>query len=297
MMFHERTGKKDWEEACVPPFTELIFTWNGQRPVDQDYRFYVNIKVGTVWSPDLLYAQWGRESQCTFSQTVDNFPVRSDQDTIEILDGHQADGFRIRVEGPGESLFSLHVYTKQREAQDAEFGGVASVELPLKGLSQMVLEHPRFASLCSAASSTAVIRYLLSSDHWDPIFFAERSRDFCFDIFGNWVLNLAHASSVISPSWECWVERLAGFGELYRKLSSGVPVVVSVRGPLNGSALPYQSGHLLVVRGYDAESQKVLCMDPAFPSPEETFVSYALSDFLFAWKRRGYVSYIFSQVE
>jgi hypothetical protein len=88
------------------------------------------------------------------------------------------------------------------------------------------------------------------------------------------------------------VERLLDFEALYQQLDRGVPVIVSVRGPLPGSASPYAKGHLLVVRGYDASSQKVLCMDPAFPADEKTLVSYELSDFIQAWDRRGNLAYI-----
>ena len=70
--------------------------------------------------------------------------------------------------------------------------------------------------------------------------------------------------------------------------------MISVRGPLPGSALPYKSGHLLVVIGFDAEEKEVICMDPAFNTNAETRVRYKLYDLLQAWKRRKNVAYTFS---
>lgn len=78
-------------------------------------------------------------------------------------------------------------------------------------------------------------------------------------------------------------------------MKQGTPVIVSVRGPLTGSARPYAKGHLLVVIGYDSLNQKVICMDPAFPKDSETHVSYGLSDFVQAWNRRGNVAYVFTK--
>jgi hypothetical protein len=75
------------------------------------------------------------------------------------------------------------------------------------------------------------------------------------------------------------------------------PVIASVRGPLPGSALPYAKGHLLVVTGFDAETQNVLCMDPAFPSDAATQTAYPIADFVAAWNRRGNIAYIFACIK
>ena len=90
-------------------------------------------------------------------------------------------------------------------------------------------------------------------------------------------------------------ERLNGFDQIHQRLIQGTPIIVSVRGPLHGSALSYSAGHLMVVIGYDSLNQKVICMDPAFPSDDQTHVSYDLSNFIEAWSRRGKVAYIFSK--
>ena len=90
------------------------------------------------------------------------------------------------------------------------------------------------------------------------------------------------------------MQRMNGFADIYEQLTQGTPVIVSVRGPLIHSAAPYAQGHLLVVTGYDASAKTVFCMDPAFPSNQETNVSYPFSDFIEAWNRRGRIAYIYS---
>jgi hypothetical protein len=107
-------------------------------------------------------------------------------------------------------------------------------------------------------------------------------------------LNVAEASHHLGNQWMCWVERLNGFQDIYDRLIQNTPVIVSVRGPLPGSAQPYAKGHLLVVKGYDPSEKKVLCMDPAFPDEKSTLISYDLEDFITAWQRRGKIAYLFS---
>lgn len=300
-MFHYYNIREEWREENVDPFDELILTWNGARPVDGNYLIYVSLKVGD-WSPYLPYAFWGKEGQSSFASEAQECPIRARQDVVSVKNGKKATGFQVKIVlengGSFNSLRSLHAFTNSRmEPRIEEKDLLQSISLDVKGLSQMTLPHPRASDLCSPTSTTAVVRYLLNQDDLDPVSFAKRSWDFGFDIFGNWVLNVAESSSILGDKWDCWVARLNGFMDIYERLCQKTPVVVSVRGPLVGSALPYAKGHLLVVTGYDAEKDVVLCMDPAFPTDAETLVSYPFEDFMKAWARRGFFSYCWSCVK
>ncbi|HSX13735.1 MAG TPA: C39 family peptidase [Chlamydiales bacterium] len=275
------------KEENIAPFDEFILTWNGKRPENDKINFYVRLKTD-AWSPYFLYATWGKSGQNSYRYGTD---IRVDQDVISTKT--KATGFEIKVEGANPKDFCYHVYVNQEKTICHNVSNLGSIRLDVPGLSQKTLDHPRKMDLCSPTSSTAVIRYL-SNASIDPVLFAENVCDSGFDIYGNWILNVAEASSILD-SWHCWVERLCGFEELHARLMKNTPVVVSVRGPLKGSALPYAKGHLLVVKGYDAEKNMVLCMDPAFPTNEETNIAYPLSDFMAAWERRGLLSYIFEK--
>lgn len=315
-MFH---GKERFLEENIAPFDELILTWNGKRPTSGNYFFYIRLKTD-VWLPYLLYACWGADGQSSFSEGQD----------IVRVSGQKATGFEVEVRASGgaplEDLRSLHVYVNQENPQnqasilsDARLGlidlggshsgpseelpnspnqpprSIESILLDVPGLSQRTLSHPRAKDLCSPTSTSVVVRYL-AKHYVDALEFAGHSWDGGFDIFGNWVFNVAHASSLLGPSWNCWVQRLQNFDDIYTRLQKKTPVIVSVRGPLQGSALPYSQGHLMVVIGFDAVNERVLCMDPAFPTNKETLTSYPLQDFIDAWSRRGFISYIFEQV-
>lgn len=299
-MFHQRTIQEDWIEENIPPFDEWMMTWNAPRPTSGKYHFYVSVKTDE-WSPWLLYSTWGSDGQVSYLSKSHEAPVRVYQDALEVLDAKKATAFQVRVVPEGDAaldqIHALHVYTNADRTQEPKQTPAYSelVDLPVHGLSQMLLNHVRHMDLCSPTSTTAVVRYLLNSDRLDPIYFAAKSWDGGFDIFGNWVFNLAQAWAELGPKWNCWVERLQGFDDIYQRLHQGTPVIVSVRGPLPRSARPYAKGHLMAVIGYDPMEQKVICMDPAFPCNQLTRAEYDLSDFLQAWDRRGRVAYIFSR--
>lgn len=301
-MFHQipwNPSQNVWEQKEMAPFTEMILSWNAKRPRQGEYLIYVKVKTPT-WSPWLLYACWGAEEQTSFHNTTEQAPVRVYQDAVELLAGNQATGFQVKVEAnEGASLqdfYSIHVYTNGKEASSQSFPNeVDTIQLPVAGLSQMTLAHVRSKDLCSPTSTASVVRYLSQKKTVDPVSFAQNVWDKNFNIFGNWVLNVAQASHELGPNWHCWVQRLDHFMDIYSQLRQGFPVVVSVRGPLSGSALPYAQGHLITVIGYDVKQRQVICMDPAFPSDEKTLVGYPLSEFVEAWSRRGKIAYLFTK--
>ncbi len=295
-MIHQFNVRDEWIEEGLSPFNEWIFSWNGRRPKKGKFLFYVRVKMED-WSPWLPYAEWGSEGQSSFSNEPKEAFVRVYQDTLEVVGGKRATGFCVKIESEGDGkidqIHALHVYTNG----EASLANVSheSCLIPIEGLSQMAIQHERHQDLCSPTSITAVIRHLSHDKKLDPAIIAERVRDRGFDIYGNWVLNVAEASSQLGPKWHCWVERLSGLDEIYPYIQRGTPVIVSVRGPLTGSAAPYAHGHLLAVIGYDRGEERVICMDPRFPQDSETRVSYPTSDFIDAWNRRGRIAYLFSQ--
>lgn len=294
-------GEFEFKKEDIKPFDEFIATWNAERPIEGDFAIYVSLKT-TEWSPWLLYAHWGSHGQTSYSFKDPRTGIHVFQDTIEVLNCKTANGFRVRVEAPKgveiRNMHSMHVCTSNSKEWDAApeeiSADLKSICLPAKGKSQMVLVHPRRWDMCSP-TSTAIAASYLTGVEIDPIQFSTHVLDHGFDIYGNWVFNVAQAYAQMKNCGPCWVERLSGFMDIYKKLVEDIPVVVSVRGPLKGSPQAYKSGHLMVVIGFDPVSSEVICLDPAFRSDNETQVRYGLQDFMEAWGRRQRIAYIFNR--
>jgi hypothetical protein len=292
-MYHHRLqdlktlGVYEWEQKS-DPFRELLISWNANRPKMGQYAIAVSVKRND-WSPWFSYAEWRAEGQRSGHVEADGVWVY--QDAVELSQDGTA--FRVRVKAEGgatlQGFKSLHVCANCLQVSDCE--PIKNVRLAIPGVSQMVLTDERKRRLCSPISMTAILRYLGRSV--DPIAFAEKVWDEKFDIFGNWVFNTAQGYAELGGEWSCWVEKLSGLGRLHELVSRGMPVVISVRGPLLGSAQAYEKGHLLVVCGF--EGKEVLCMDPAFPTDALTHVRYGMEDLMRAWERRSRIAYVFSK--
>lgn len=295
----------EWCVAETTPFDELVVSWNAARPQVGEFAITVSVKT-KEWSEDLLYAVWGSDGQCTFMSTAASLQVRTNEDTVELLAGTKARGFCVKVEAKNGAKFddfwALHAAFVDLEAFKANSHKVSkwqsakSAYVPVPGRSQVALCHARHMDLCSPTSTSSVVSFLASCEI-PTVEFAENVWDCSFDIYGNWIFNMAESAAILNKTWRCYAGRLDTFEPIFANLERAVPSVVSVRGPLRGAIFPYQKGHLIAVIGYDAKKDRILCMDPAYPSDAESLVSYDREDFLQAWSRRGQIAYIFEKRE
>lgn len=292
-----------WEAIDLLPFDELIISWNAQRPLKGQYVILASVYIEDHWSSWLLYAVWGDHYQYSFEEQSPKTHVRCFQDQVEVLAGKVATGFRLCVKAYGEA--NLHDFYRLYGCASLlqqplplplpsfSLPHLSSIHLEVPGLSQLNLPHPRATSFCSPISTTAALRFILSCSDLNPLSFTEKVYDAGFDIYGHWPFNVAQAFVTLGPQGHCWCERVTGFEAIVPYLEKGLPIVVSVKGQLTGSLMPYTSGHLIVVKGYDSRTKRVLCMDPAFPSDADTHQAYPFEEFMQAWKNRRYLSYLF----
>lgn len=291
----ERTSKIiEWKKSEVIPFQEILISWSGQRPTKGAYIISMSIYHHQKWSPWFPYAYWGCAEQHLYN-------LQANKDITAILNSTKATGFRIRVEAEEhanlKSFRALHVSLtdlSQHQLSSA-LPLHSSRVLAVPPVSQIALNHSDSTRICSPTSTAAVASYLASVPI-NPLIFAEQVRESFSKIYGVWVLNTAQAAHALGAPWCCYVSRCKNLQQVVDQLNKNRPVVVSIQGPIPGGARPYEGGHLLVIRGYDAINKKVLCMDPAFPEDDETYVAYDVNDFLTAWKRRQGLAYMFRLV-
>ena len=128
--------------------------------------------------------------------------------------------------------------------------------------------------------------------------------DYDYEAFGNWLFNVAFASSL---GYESFVE-YGNLKSLKREIYSGYPVAVSVKytNDINNLEYPYienapitTAGHILVVRGFEKKDgiDYVVVNDPAGKSNESVTRRYKLSEFENAWHRGSNIMYVIHDKE
>lgn len=295
----ELTIQQDFQETA----SECIVSWNALRPSEGHLTFFARVRSGEQWSDWIKIGEWGRGVQRSFSDDHDPL-VKLDIDVLAAKSPEtRFDAIEVKIAAEeGASLDRLRAISVCA-ANIEQFNSTAAFELPsillneVQGQSQMALAHPRCRDMCSPTSTTVALNYILRQKNQplEVLDFAARAHDDQFDIYGNWALNAAAAFELTNGEVMCRVERLNDFAHLYAQLQKGMPVVVSIKGPIAGSAMSYSYGHLIAVVGWDAETKEVICMDPAFSNAAETRTRYALDRFLEAWARRQNLSYIFQE--
>lgn len=284
----------------LPEFTQLVFSWNAFRPKKGHFTFYVQVRNATTkkWSKWHRMLTWGAQEQKSFKTQSDGM---SSYHHVRLELAHDsADAFAIKMASDDSAdlsliksfavnISNLNEFNAEKESVMALARSVYIKGVP--AISQFELSHPRNDGLCSPTSCAMLTSYLLSKQI-DPIDFAEKSHDQGLDKYGSWPFNMAHAFERSQGKILFAVTRLNSFKNLYDHLCKGIPVVVSVRGHINGAPRVYHNGHLLVVVGYDSNTKEVICHDPAVPDSKLTKKRYDLKNFMQAWERSHRLAYL-----
>jgi hypothetical protein len=286
----------------VPLFSQLVFSWNSLRPSKGYYSFWVQARDADnkKWGSWHKMMEWGSHVQRSFKNKVDQF-TSYEHVRLEISPDKLADGFRVRISShDGASLqlmkaFAVSLSNFSNFKSEVDSGGWSSLSSVyirnVPTISQFALDHHRADAICSPTSCTILTSFLLQN-YVDAHDFAEKSFDKGLNVYGSWPFNMAHAFETCAGSFLFFTARLNSFSRLHQRLQDGIPVVVSVRGPLRTAASAYKHGHLLVVVGYDAKTKEVICHDPAFKNDRATVHRYAVKDFLEAWERSRRLAYV-----
>ncbi len=296
-----------WEQKNADPFSELIVSWNALRPSRGYLAIWVSVLHQGRFSRWHHLADWGHKVQKTYLDNNDSI-VHTKHNRVELLHGNLARGFKIKVVAHGgaeptnlKALFGCISRLNQRKEIYPDPTLKTAMTKGHTKISQMMLDHERKKDLCAPVSTTMMVSYFHKRHfgehpHYSmadyALNFAKNVHDQGdLNVFGNWNLNTAHAFDAMRGEVYFSAQRLNSFYDLYHYISSGVPVVVSVR-KLKGGATPYAGGHLLMVIGWNSETKRVICIDPAFAPHHATRKSYPLWPFIRAWGRSNNMSYV-----
>lgn len=283
----------------TPLFSQMIFSWNSNKPVQGYFTFYAQVRDAKTreWHIWHKMIDWGNNMQKSYlhkGPVTQYCHVR-----LEVPKNLPADGIRIKIipndHADLSAIQSLSVTIanfnnfNQYHQQYYNHPSVCITNIPQR--SQMVLEHPRAEHMCSPTSLSMLISYL-KKYHVNPLEFALGVYDEGLDSFGSWPFNIAHAYESCHGKLAFYLTRLNAFDELYTKLKQSIPVVVSVRGSLDGAPREFKNGHLLLVIGWDKNKQHIVCHDPAFEQDHLVHTSYDINSFCKAWARSYNLAYI-----
>lgn len=289
------------KEGCES-FTQLVFSWNALRDKKGYFSFWVRVhnKTNGQWGSWHKMVEWGSGVQRSFvSKGKDN--TRYLHVRLELDGEDHADAFCIKILSHDDADLSLiksfavalSDYQKFKpeliDKKGLKFSSVRIKSVPKK--AQLSLDHIRSNHMCSPTSCSMLTSFLAGNDI-DALNFAHKSFDEGLDAYGSWPFNTAHAFELCDQkAWFAPV-RLHSFQRLHNQLKQGIPVVVSVRGMIEGAPKSYDNGHLLVVVGWDSQKQLVICHDPAFDHADKIVKQYPVKSFLSAWERSYRLAYL-----
>ena len=284
----------------VPHFSQLIFYWNAFRPEKGYFSFHAQVQdEKNKWHDWHHMFEWGKDVQKSFFN-MSASGTKYCHVRLEMPHTRLAKSVRIKViahEGANlSSLRALGLNVANLHAFNDEFNQAINMlpSVMISGVpqqSQRVLDHPQSDVMCSAVACSMLMGYLKKSV-LNPVDFAAGVYDNGLQAYGSWPFNVAHAFEHGEGELFFKVIRLPSFLELHGMLQKSLPVVVSVRGMLDGAPKEYNNGHLLVVVGWNQEKQKVICHDPAFETNEKVYAEYDIKSFCSAWGRSRHLAYV-----
>lgn len=275
-------------------FLEAIPSWSANTPDGTWTEVELSAQVDGVWTKWYSLGVWLQGATPFKRHSVNgqgdtNGTVYTDT----LLMSKAATAFRARVtlfttdaaKTPTVRLFGVSFANGTDTAGAVPFSGLTS-DLAVPKRSQMVF--PNGGEVwCSPTSTSMVMAYWANVtgnaalNQTVPTV-VDGVWDYKYNGGGNWPFNPAYASSF---GLQGKVVRLSSLAEVEQWTKAGVPVVVSIaykKGALDGSPISSTSGHLLVVRGFDATG-RVLTNDPAAASDDQVGISYDRVQFEKAW--------------
>jgi hypothetical protein len=168
------------------------------------------------------------------------------------------------------------------------------VDLGAPFVSQKTPRPELSGRLCSPASVAMAVTWAGREDATVEAI-ANAAHDARHDLYGNWPRNVQAAWQYGVPGK---VARIGSLEDAWRTLASGILIVASIKadqGQLKGAPYADTQGHLIVIRGYDAEGH-FLVSDPACSTPEAGQRVYSRRDMAQVWllNKRG-TCYLFAK--
>jgi hypothetical protein len=296
---YPRSGTWTSGEVVSPiPFTELIPSYNPNCPPETGVRIDVRARDASSgkWSDWFYFGRWGRVSgkPKRYTDTPDGI-VRTDYLILK----RPANAYQARVtfysysldENVNPALRRLTI-SYSGVAKDAAppttLPSIAARDIPVPFRAQGLAAKPLRPEICSPTSLSMVMQHLgvdrPTEENALAIYDDENG------LFGNWARAVAWAGQ---NGFDAWVTRFRNLDQARATLSSGQPIIASVRfreGECPSMVIKETKGHLIVLRGTTADGDFIV-NDPASKDRGQGAV-YKAEDVNRAWLSHGGVGYV-----
>ncbi len=287
------------------PFDRAIASWNAQtpagtwiqvelrafRPSDNHWTKYYNMGVWTSSATTLRRRSVGGQGDGDGSVASDTLS----------LSGAVYTSYQYRLTLFTRNLRvspSVRLISVMTSNSSLQPGGLAltsdqrawGLELPVPQRSQMLYKGGGEV-WCSPTSASMVLAY------WGvnvPVpTAASGTYDYVYGGNGNWPFNTAWAATY---GFEAYVTRLGSMTQVEEWIKAGVPVIMSYGfrgGALPGAPYSATSGHIMVIRGFDAAGN-VIVNDPAADPRKGDVVRrvYPREQLVRAWMHSNCTAYL-----
>lgn len=291
------------------PFEELLLSWNIDCPPRSGFEVDVRVRRAShdAWSSWLRVGDWGSiQLDGSTATAFEHGCVKVDYLVCDVP--HRQFQYRIRAATAEPQPASIRIVrfaycvTSRCEPGNTPRSHPIAQPEPRKGRTPLRTlavpyrsqksEHETISGrICSPTSLAMVLDYYGLRIPTSQV--AERCFDPTHDIYGNWPRNVQAAFSLGCGGY---LTRVADWDDVEAFIRDGRPLIASIRvrtpGGLRGA--PYQTtdGHLLVIRGFDANGD-LLVNDPAARDADAGMCAYSRAEMDAAWLRgAGGVTYV-----
>ena len=294
-------------------FKRLLVSWNCETPkgtwIEVQARAFIsyyddNENSTYEWSDWLSFGKWGTHIKRS-SKSPDSHLAKISTDEFIIKGNYTDTASKIQIRAllhtentnvtPSIRQFVISYKDNTARLKNIEIPSDKIIDVP--SYSQYIRDKNIGSVICSPTSITMLLNrrnenLIVEETAWSCF-------DYDYEAFGNWLFNVAFASSL---GYESFVE-YGNLKSLKREIYSGYPVAVSVKytNDINNLEYPYienapitTAGHILVVRGFEKKDgiDYVVVNDPAGKSNESVTRRYNLSEFESAWHRGSNIMYV-----
>ncbi|MGH2480695.1 MAG: C39 family peptidase, partial [Ktedonobacteraceae bacterium] len=285
-------------------FTTLVASWNATTPAGTWMEVHVRVLGSKGWTHWYNLPIWASDLSTINRHSVDGQSDKTGSvSTDTFFASPSATAYQLSLTlfttSPSVSLTLKRVgviasYDSTSFPTIAPDRSVWGTNLNVPQRSQML---PQYQGLgyggggevwCSPTSTSMVMAYwstVLNQANLNQTVpdAAQGTYDFTYQGTGNWPFNTAYSAEF--GGMHSFVTRMYSMSQIEQWIKAGVPIVISIAfksGQLPGAPINSSTGHLIVVRGFDA-SGNVIVNDPAFSTDATVETTYNRADLQNVW--------------